>query len=1419
MNSATSSSLFHGVMKLKTLCVGGQFAQSDPDNAVTPAQFPGNVLRHAGDFAFFTAVAYDQARDIAARDQDIDLVFLDADLDPLSEISLFITQLKEIRPKLPVVLFTSNADDSMRYLMREGATWHFIKDSRAIETLAEQIHRHVFSAVNWAETFAQYASDSVKPRIEPGLGFEDLEALQQNPEERYIIKRLFANSELVQIFRMDEGFSGSRIYTVKPAHQLKRILKIEVADQMESVQEKQERLIQPRLNHQVGQLQGKTIRGQHLAGACYTLAGSSRDAITLSQFLQDQNRVRKDLIDRILEQLQDSLEKLYAGSSDTELRYWSPLYSRVLPTQLVLEDAILVEDDRDDAEFVFANDQLTTLSSVPGNRTLQAVNDAIRHGRSPEIILRGFEVAELDTKQGVLYLHDDLMARYPVSNLMGGKNHPILRFKVRLNASDHDKLTHPVFRRGKRVSVRGRVCDTQETILARNIAEVTGQPYDFDSQWFEFVSGRFIAPTVNIRHLLWEIGREDMIVPIPQISPVLHGDLNTSNILVESGDDVPVWLIDFSDARPGHVYFDLAKLEVEFRTHVLYKLFKAMVDDGIWSDDTASKFLLLIEDLLLQKADGTFEDFIGSLRDFQTDWFDSLYMQFPLYSENLLYFLFQLRKIAESYSPERFKYHYPVAVFFQSIAALKYEGLNHEPWHPWSKRLALACALVSGKHAMDEVRRPSEVSEVVEDLRQRSAFAMITVGSGEERKYLLQWNTNWEMFNLVGGKISNEQGDRDSFARAIQRKLAEELGLRSPKDYRIVKELRPVLKQQFSRREHVFKEYEFRLFHIEFLPRHPGTREEYERFAHRLSPERENVLISRAEIERLRTLDNRPISETTRMILQELGEIDAVEMRDMFASLDIQPDTNQLVVSRGRAQLNARLINPRFGSLAENVSLEVLPSPNYEVAQESGSLALADLDAGQEQPFTIWLQPKEKQASISMRVTYYDARGNEYRQQFDCPVTFDADAHAMFHIDNPYVVGKPLTAASQALYVGRDDVFGWIEENLLGKTQPHTLILYGQRRMGKTSTLYQLVDGLRGRTVREYPGRPIFPVYIDLQRVASCDTGQLFAYLGQQITRYLQKRDITLQLPETWPASNQSYDTFDAFLDQAEAVMPENGLLVLIMDEFEQLQESVERGLLGHDVLPYLRSLMQHRSRLAFILAGTNQLVEDYWSIIFHVGLSHEITTLTRAETERLIREPVLPMIQYDDLAVDQIWLATRGHPYFTQLICHRLISAANLSGSRSKLFTLQHVRDIIESVVGHDDSHLRHLWNESTRDEQFVLAALAGSEHTGADSISRSEISARLRGSGIAEEAIGSALKQLELRSLVARWPIERQIQTRLPRPGGWQPTLVSKDYAYTVAFDLLRRWVLGKRPLGSLLPAGEPFVPAAHLDNVIAA
>lgn len=156
---------------------------------------------------------------------------------------------------------------------------------------------------------------------------------------------------------------------------------------------------------------------------------------------------------------------------------------------------------------------------------------------------------------------------------------------------------------------------------------------------------------------------------------------------------------------------------------------------------------------------------------------------------------------------------------------------------------------------------------------EQSALALIAVGLGKNRKYLLQWNVQWEVFNLIGGKVDNSRGDENSFIRAICREIEEEMGLSSPRDCYIVEELKHIYLRQYSRRDKVLKNYHFCVFAVEIFPGLHLDRSGPSMFARWLSTGRENVYVSPEEICQLRTQDSRPISLTTRYILQALNEI------------------------------------------------------------------------------------------------------------------------------------------------------------------------------------------------------------------------------------------------------------------------------------------------------------------------------------------------------------------------------------------------------------------------------------------------------------------------------------------------------------------------------------------------------------------
>ncbi len=124
--------------------------------------------------------------------------------------------------------------------------------------------------------------------------------------------------------------------------------------------------------------------------------------------------------------------------------------------------------------------------------------------------------------------------------------------------------------------------------------------------------------------------------------------------------------------------------------------------------------------------------------------------------------------------------------------------------------------------------------------------------------------------------------------------------------------------------------------------------------------------------------------------------------------------------------------------------------------------------------------------------------------------------------------------------------------------------------------------------------------------------------------------------------------------------MPTDSLILVVVDEFEQIKSGIDAGILDPDVIPFLRSQIQHRRRFAFLISGSFGLLDPFWGAIVNLTARYELGMLDYDETVCLISEPIAGRLSYEKEAVETIWRQTAGHPYLVQTICHRLVSLAN---------------------------------------------------------------------------------------------------------------------------------------------------------------
>ncbi|MEM9162776.1 MAG: AAA family ATPase [Cyanobacteria bacterium P01_F01_bin.4] len=264
-------------------------------------------------------------------------------------------------------------------------------------------------------------------------------------------------------------------------------------------------------------------------------------------------------------------------------------------------------------------------------------------------------------------------------------------------------------------------------------------------------------------------------------------------------------------------------------------------------------------------------------------------------------------------------------------------------------------------------------------------------------------------------------------------------------------------------------------------------------------------------------------------------------------------------------------------------------------------------------------------------------------------------------IESPYIVGIPLTQ-QQDIFVGRQDISAQIER-LLKEKRYSSLLLYGQRRMGKTSLLNNL-----GRLLPNH----IVPLFIDLQGPASKSRdheGFLYNLARGIVHSAKQYRNLALPPLSRETLAADPFTVFDEWLDQIESLLAHRTAL-LSLDEFEALDQALTSGRFDQDaVLGMLRNLIQHRPKFKVLLSGSHTLdaLQRWSSYLKNLQLIH-IIYLKAPEARRLIEQPVRDFpVRYDSLATERIINLTRCHPFLIQLLCAEIIALKNEQPSSSR--------------------------------------------------------------------------------------------------------------------------------------------------------
>ena len=273
------------------------------------------------------------------------------------------------------------------------------------------------------------------------------------------------------------------------------------------------------------------------------------------------------------------------------------------------------------------------------------------------------------------------------------------------------------------------------------------------------------------------------------------------------------------------------------------------------------------------------------------------------------------------------------------------------------------------------------------------------------------------------------------------------------------------------------------------------------------------------------------------------------------------------------------------------------------------------------------------------------------------------------------------------------------------------ILLEGNRRAGKTSILKHL-EGVN--TIPNW-----LVVYSSLQGAEGAvdavgvPTVEVFREIARSIASAITKLKIDVPLPNGnvilagKPAlgiaracregisQDSPFVDFREYLEVLLTILEEKGLgIVLMLDEFDKLQEGIDNGVTSPQVPENLRYLIQNYPRFSAILTGSRRLKrlrEEYWSALYGLGTNLAVTALDSESAEKVVKEPVNGFIAFSNEAVSLILELTARQAYLIQKLCNRIFDYASTKNIHSiKSNDVNHVANQLVKA----DEHFASLWD-----------------------------------------------------------------------------------------------------------------------------
>lgn len=485
------------------------------------------------------------------------------------------------------------------------------------------------------------------------------------------------------------------------------------------------------------------------------------------------------------------------------------------------------------------------------------------------------------------------------------------------------------------------------------------------------------------------------------------------------------------------------------------------------------------------------------------------------------------------------------------------------------------------------------------------------------------------------------------------------------------------------------------------------------------------------------------------------------------------------------------------------VKLTIKNSPKIQYIENKENTTYMDMLRGGDKPIIFHLKARieenaieEKAVSLVLVCTYETSNNKEETFPKEVGLRFYSESEYK-DFKNPYNAGEKVT--DPKMFFGRADYIN----NLVGvmhSSQSKQVIIYGQKRSGKSSVLYWLEQKLKESGAFCANQFSMADLIRDLREVT------FYYQILYEICEGLEEaEDEGQEIPKFEIPSFKGFEdenptnpllTFKKYMKAFKKACRqtpgwENKLIVVLIDEFTYIYSYIKQGRIDDSIMKQWKGIIQDQnSSFAAVLVGQDVVPyfakESYASNAFQIIDKVKLNYLEEKDARKLIEDPIRDengQSRYAEGAVDLILAYTAGSPYYIQMLCGELVNF--MHDRKAIIATTADVTEVADKLISNlNDSDFDNLISggDSNEFEEFSDDAILAVLYRIAKLTENIEFCNR--------HDIVNFYKDDNL------LPDEEEIVVRIIKNLEMRDIIEAKNGRYRIKVKLFQKWILKKKP-----------------------